>query len=70
MKKISTYLPSLIISVLLVFLTLAGSAMLLVDINISAEKLKKLAQKNSLETSITRISTIRQESLLRFIWTR
>ena len=26
--------------------------MLLVDINISAEKLKKLAQKNSLETSI------------------
>ena len=70
MKKISTYLPSLIISVLLVFLTLAGSAMLLVDINISAEKLKKLAQKNSLETSITRISTIQQESLLRFIWTR
>ena len=52
MKKISTYLPSLIISVLLVFLTLAGSAMLLVDINISAEKLKKLAQKNSLETNI------------------
>lgn len=52
MKKISTYLPSLIISVLLVFLTLTGSAMLLVDINISAEKLKKLAQKNSLETSI------------------
>lgn len=52
MKKISTYLPSLLISVLLVFLTIAGAAMLLVDINISAEKLKKLAQKNSLETSI------------------
>ena len=52
MKKISTYLPSLIIAVLLVFLTLAGSAMLLVDINLSAEKLKKLAQKNSIEASI------------------
>ncbi|WP_024859795.1 hypothetical protein [Ruminococcus flavefaciens] len=52
MKKTSTYLPSLIISVLLVFLTIAGSALLLVDINISADKLKKLARKNSLETSI------------------
>jgi hypothetical protein len=52
LKKISTYLPSLIVSILLVFLTIAGSAMLLVDINISGEKLKKLAQKNSLETSI------------------
>lgn len=52
MKKISTYLPSLIISVLLVFLTIAGSVLLLVDINVSADKLKKLAQKNSLESSI------------------
>ena len=52
MKKISTYLPSLIISIILVFLTIAASAMLLVDINISADKLKKLAQKNSLESSI------------------
>ena len=52
MKKISTYFPSLIISIMLVFLTIASSALLLVDINISANKLKKLANKNSLETSI------------------
>ena len=52
MKKISTYLPSLVISILLVFLTIASSALLLVDINISANKFKKLANKNSLETSI------------------
>ena len=52
MKKITTYLPSLIISIIIVFLTIAGSALLLVDINISADNLKKLSQKNSLETSI------------------
>ena len=49
MKKISTYLPSLVISILLVFLTIASSALLLVDINISANKFKKLANKNSMK---------------------
>lgn len=52
MKKVSTYLPSLIISVLLVFGLIGTSAMVLVDINISADKLKKLAEKNGVETSI------------------
>lgn len=52
MRKISTYLPSLIVSVLLVFLMIAASAILLVDINISADNLKKLAEKNKLENKI------------------
>ena len=52
MKKVSTYLPSLIISVILVFLLIASSAVLLVDINISASKLKALAAKNDLESKI------------------
>ncbi|MBO7474248.1 MAG: hypothetical protein J6U00_09685 [Ruminococcus sp.] len=52
MKKISTYLPSFIISVFLVFLIIASSAILLVDINVSASKIKKLAEKNALESKI------------------
>lgn len=52
MKKISTYLPSLIITILLVFLTILSSAVVLVDINISAGKLKKISQKNALESGI------------------
>ncbi|WP_295074847.1 hypothetical protein [Ruminococcus sp.] len=52
MKKVSTYLPSLIISVFLVFLTIACSAILLVDINVSAPKIKSLAEKNELESKI------------------
>ncbi|WP_297955810.1 hypothetical protein [uncultured Ruminococcus sp.] len=52
MKKVSTYLPSLIISVIFVFLLIASSALLLVDINISSSKLKNLAAKNDLESKI------------------
>ena len=52
MKKISTYLSSLILSVFLVFLITAASAILLVNINFSAVNLKKLADKNALETKI------------------
>ncbi|WP_028520528.1 hypothetical protein [Ruminococcus flavefaciens] len=52
MKKVSTYLPSLIISVILVFLLIISSAVLLVDINISSSKLKNLAAKNDLESKI------------------
>ena len=52
MRKVSTYLPSLIISVILVFLLILSSALLLVDINITAAKLKALAAKNELETKI------------------
>lgn len=52
MKKVSTYLPSLILSVILVFLLIISSAILLVDINISASKLKNLAARNDLESKI------------------
>lgn len=52
MKKASTYLPSLIISVFLIFLTIASSAILLVDINVSAPKIRNLAEKNELESKI------------------
>lgn len=52
MKKISTYLPALIITVILVFLIILSSAVLLADINISSGKLKKISQKNTLESSI------------------
>ncbi|EWM53446.1 hypothetical protein [Ruminococcus flavefaciens] len=52
MKKISTYLPSLIISVLLVFVFIISSAAMLVDINISSEKLKGLVSKKELEPMI------------------
>ena len=52
MKKASTYLPSLIISVFLIFLTIASSAILLVDINVSAPKIRNLAEKIELESTI------------------
>lgn len=52
MKKATTYLPSLIISLLLVFAVIAGSAITLVDINFTGKKLKKLAEKNKLEAKI------------------
>ena len=52
MKKISTYLPSFIVSVFLVFLIIASSSILLVDINVSASNIKKLAEKNALESKI------------------
>ena len=47
MNKASTYLLSLIFSVFLVFLMIAGSAVLLFDINFTPNKLKKLADKKA-----------------------
>ena len=52
MKKISTYLPSLIISVLLVFMFIMSSAVLLVDINATANNLKELATKKGVSSMI------------------
>lgn len=52
MNKASTYLPSLIVSVLLVFALLAGSALTLVNINITADSLKSLAEKHDLSSKI------------------
>lgn len=52
MKKISTYLPSLIVAVLLVFTLIGSSGALLADINITAKKCISLAEKNQLENKI------------------
>lgn len=53
MKKAATYLPSLIISLVMVFAVIAGSAITLVDINFTGERLKRLAEKNKLEAKIS-----------------
>ena len=52
MNKAGTYLPSLVVSVLLVFALLAGSALTLVDINVTADSLKSLAEKHDLSSKI------------------
>ena len=52
MKNGVTYLFSLIFSVLLVFMLIASSTILLVDINISEKKLNSLASKKNLESKI------------------
>lgn len=52
MKKVSTYLPSLIISVLLVFSFIGTAVILLFDIDITAKKCKSLAEKNHIESKI------------------
>ena len=52
MKKLSSYLPSLIVSILLVFSVILSSALLMVDINVSSSKLKSIIQKNNLESKI------------------
>lgn len=52
MKKPVSYIPSLIVSVLLVFTIIASSALLLMDINVSPTKLKNLAQKNNIESKV------------------
>ncbi|MBR5683654.1 MAG: hypothetical protein IKW96_10365 [Ruminococcus sp.] len=52
MKKPGSYLPSLIVSVLLVFAVIISSALLLVDINVSPAKLKSISQKKDIETKI------------------
>jgi uncharacterized membrane protein len=50
MKKASTYIPSVIIAVLLVFCFLGGSAAILADINVTKEKTISFAEKEKLET--------------------
>lgn len=52
MKKCIIYLFSLIFSVLLVFMLIASSALLLVDINVSEKKLNDLATKKDLDSKI------------------
>ena len=52
MKKVSTYLPSLILSVLLVFALMLSTAALLLNVNFKSEKLKELSAKNNLGSKI------------------
>ncbi len=52
MKKPSSYLPSLMASILLVFSIIISSALLMVDINVSPARLKNIVQKKGIETEI------------------
>ena len=75
MNKASSYITSLIVSSLLVFAIIASSALLLVDINLSASNLKSLSQKKILNPkympksrNITPTSTIQQEFPPKYTW--
>lgn len=52
MNKASTYLLSIITSVFLVFILIASSAVILMDINFSSGNLKEMAVKNELSSKI------------------
>nr|DAX11327.1 MAG TPA: hypothetical protein [Inoviridae sp.] len=52
MKKISSYLPSLLISIVLVFTFIGTAVIALTDININANSCISLAKKNALEKGI------------------
>lgn len=52
MKKFSTYLPSLIISVILVFMIIGSAIMVIVDINVTAEKSIALSEENNICSSV------------------
>jgi len=52
MKKTSTYLPSIILSVLLVFSLMISAAVLLMDLNFTAGKLKNMASENNIDSKI------------------
>jgi len=49
MKKISTYIPSIIISVLLVFSLLGSAAAIMADIDLTADKTISFAEKKSVD---------------------
>ena len=52
MKKASTYIPSVILSVLLVFCVIAGSALLIADLNVTASKTKTFSEKEDLAEKV------------------
>ena len=52
MKKISSYLPSLLISIVLVFTFIGTAVIALTDININANSCISLAKKNALEKGL------------------
>lgn len=52
MKKFSTYLPSLIISVILVFMIIGSALTVIVNINVTAEKSTALAKENNISSLV------------------
>ena len=52
MKKISTYIPSVIISVLMIFCFLGGAAALIADININPDKTVKFAEEEKIDDKV------------------
>ena len=52
MKKITTYIPSVIISVLLIFCFLCGSAALIVDVNLTSSRTVKFAENENIDEKV------------------
>lgn len=52
MKSIKTYIPSLLLSIFLVFLFLGGSAVIIADINITADQFRKIVSEENVEAKI------------------
>ncbi|HRR75992.1 MAG TPA: hypothetical protein P5191_04160 [Ruminococcus sp.] len=52
MKKVSTYLPSLILSIFLVLALFGSLAMTIFDINVTAKKAKALSEKKELSSKV------------------
>ncbi len=52
MKKFSTYLPSLIISVILVFMIIGSSLTAIININVTAEKSTVLMKENNISSLV------------------
>ncbi len=52
MKKLSRYIPSLIVSVIMVFAVLGLVGIIVADININSSRLKKKAEENSISAVI------------------
>lgn len=75
MKKISSYLPSLLISIVLVFTFIGTAVIALTDININANSCISLAKKNALEKAyilklkrIIKVNIILPEFRRKSIW--
>lgn len=52
MKSIKTYIPSLLLSVFLVFMFLGGSAVIIADINLTAGQFRKIVSEENVEAQI------------------
>ncbi len=54
MKKAASYIPSVIISVLLIFCLLSGSALIVADVNVTSAKTSSFAEKEELVQKVRR----------------